>query len=134
MIITIDLIKKHEGLRLRPYECTAGKLTIGYGRNLEDCGITEQEAMLLLQNDIMRVRAEVVKNFDWYDTMPNRIQSVLINMCFNLGISRLKGFRKFLAALEARDWITAAAEMMDSRWARQVGPRAIELRDIVLQD
>ncbi len=128
----VALIKKHEGLRLRPYKCSAGKLTIGYGRNIEDIGITDEEAEYLLMNDISRVEQELFSNFEWFEGLPSQAQSVMVNMCFNLGIARLKGFRKFLAAMEAGAWQNAAREMMDSRWANQVPVRARELRDIVL--
>ena len=124
----------HEGLKLTPYQCTAGKLTIGVGRNIEDLGITEQEAMMLLDNDIERVRHELQSNFSWFSGLTEARKNVLIDMCFNLGISRLKGFKNALAAMESGSWDVAAKEMLSSRWADQVGQRATRLADAMEND
>ena len=118
----------HEGLRLKPYRCSAGKLTIGVGRNLDDVGLTEEEALLLLGNDISRVITELDQNIPAFSSLDEIRKRVLVDMGFNLGISRLLKFRRMLAALEAGDWSQAAVEMMDSRWARQVGSRAERLK------
>ena len=118
----------HEGLRLKPYRCSAGKLTIGVGRNLEDVGLTEEEALLLLGNDISRVITELDQNIPAFSSLDEIRKRVLVDMGFNLGISRLLKFHRMLAALEAGDWSQAAVEMMDSRWARQVGSRAERLK------
>jgi lysozyme len=118
---------RHEGLKLKPYHCTAGKLTIGIGRNLEDKGISETEAYLMLDNDIKDVESEIrglVLNYDDLDDVRKR---VVLNMAFNLGMTRLRGFKKFLANLRVRNFSKAAIEMLDSRWAQQVGRRALEL-------
>lgn len=125
-----DLIIKHEGLRLKPYRCSKGKLTIGVGRNIEDNGITENEALHLLDNDISRVTKEL-KRYHWYEWLPEQKKAVLIDMCFNLGLSRFKGFKKMIKAIEDRDYYRAAEEMLDSRWAGQVGDRATELADLM---
>ena len=128
--IVSELIKKHEGLRLKPYKCTAGKLTIGYGRNLEDMGITQEEAEQMLHNDIQNCYSECSK-FSFWNKLNEARQAVLIDMCFNLGITRLKGFKKMLAALEVGAYYRAAAEMLDSKWAREVKTRATELAEIM---
>lgn len=127
----IDRIKKHEGLRLKPYRCTAGKLTIGYGRNLEDNGITEEEAHFLLMNDLEKSWDECCKAFSWISKMDKIRQGVIVELCFNMGLGRLKGFKKMLAACERGDYETASVEMLDSLWARQVGQRAKTLADIM---
>jgi len=123
----IEQLKRHEGFSAKPYFCTANKLTIGYGRNLDDVGITESEASELLRQDIARARHDVFVNIAFAHLLDDARLDVLINMCFNLGIYRLLGFKKMLAALERRDYIQASIEMMDSRWAHQVGGRAVEL-------
>ena len=123
-----DQLVRHEGLRLKPYRCSAGKLTIGVGRNIEEVGITEAEAMLLLANDIIRVIEELESRIPVFTQLDEVRRRVLIDMCFNLGINRLLQFRRMLAALETGDWARAAAEMMDSKWARQVGSRALRLQ------
>ncbi len=127
MDLLIEQLKKHEGFRAKPYLCTAGKLTIGYGRNLDDVGVTESEAAELLRQDIARARHDVFVNIAIAQLLDDARLDVLINMCFNMGIYRLMSFRKMLTALEQRDYMQASAEMLDSRWARQVGSRAIEL-------
>ena len=125
-----QLIKKHEGLRLKPYRCPAGKLTIGYGRNLDDSGISPSEAEALLYNDIQTCYAACVK-FGFWNRLNAARQAVLLDMCFNLGISRLKQFKKMLAALTRGNYENAAKEMLDSAWARQVKTRAQELAEIM---
>lgn len=125
------LIKKHEGLRLDPYKCTAGRLTIGYGRNLEDRGITLEEAEMFLNNDMDQIREELHNSISGYEEMPVMVKAVLYDMAYNLGISGLLKFKRFLAALGSQDYQKAAKEMMISTWARQVPKRAAELRDII---
>ena len=117
----------HEGLRLKPYRCTAGKLTIGIGRNLEDVGISNEEANFLLDADIGRVVFECKKHFPWFDGLDDVRQEVVANMVFNLGISRFREFKRMIAAIETGDYATAALEMRSSKWAAQVGERAEDL-------
>ena len=126
-----EQLLQHEGLLLKPYRCSAGKLTIGIGRNIEDVGITEEEAFVLLGNDISRVIAELDLNIPAFCNLDEIRKRVLVDMGFNLGIGRLKKFRRMLAALEAGDDAQAAVEMMDSRWARQVGSRAEKLKKMM---
>lgn len=121
-----ELLIEHEGLRLKPYRCPSGKLTIGVGRNLEDVGITKAEAMFLLANDIKRVSAEL-NAFDWFKGLDPVRQLVLMDMCFNLGLSNLLKFKKMISALERGDYDKAHVEMLDSLWATQVGSRAWKL-------
>ncbi|MBS3953644.1 MAG: glycoside hydrolase family protein [Methylomicrobium sp.] len=123
----IEQLKRHEGLRLNPYQCTANKLTIGYGRNLEDQGITLQEAQTLLENDIFRVTHELKRGIPLWDEIDSVRQDVLINMAFNLGTRRLLNFKKTLAFIRTKDYASAAKEMLNSKWAKQVGNRAAEL-------
>ena len=124
-------LMKHEGLRLKPYQCTAGKWTIGVGRNIEDRGITEEEAMHLLDNDIDECQEELDRIIPWWIEKPAYVQLVLINMMFNLGATRLLGFKKFLKAVEENNFDLASTEMLDSRWAKQVGQRSIELSEFM---
>lgn len=121
------MLIRHEGLRLKPYRDTKGKLTIGVGRNLDDVGITREEALLLLQNDLARVRQKVERAFPWFSSLNPVRKNVVLNMVFNLGLPRFRGFTKTIAAITAKDWEEAAREMLESRWAKQVGRRAQEL-------
>jgi len=123
---------RHEGLRLKPYRCTAGKLTIGVGRNLDDCGISQKEAYVLLEGDILQcerqILAEIPKIYFQIDEVR---KSVLLNMCFNMCIKGLLSFKNTLAFIEAGDWEQAANNMLASKWAKQVGRRAIELSELM---
>ena len=121
---------RHEGLRLKPYRCTAGKLTIGVGRNLDDCGISQKEAYALLDNDIRNCEQHLLEEIPLiYSTLDEVRQSVLLNMCFNLGLKGLLGFNNTLTFIAAGDWERAANGMLASKWAKQVGLRAIELSE-----
>lgn len=122
-LVSADL-KRDEGLRLKPYRDSVGKLTIGYGRNLDDMGITEDEAEALLDRDIERAAADLDRALPWWSALPEPRRRGLLNMAFNLGMPRLRGFKKMLAALQAGDGRRAAKEALDSKWARQVGARA----------
>ena len=117
-------LKRDEGLRLEPYNDSVDKLTIGYGRNLDDVGITEHEAEVLLQNDIGRARIDLDRALPWWRALSEASRRGLVNMCFNLGLPRLLTFKRMLAALEAGDGGLAADEALDSKWAAQVGNRA----------
>lgn len=129
-----ELIIKHEGLEFKPYMCTAGKLTIGVGRNIEDVGISEDEAMFMLDNDIRACTKDMINLFhDWYQLPGNR-QSVLINMRFNLGPNRFRKFKKMITAVNGKKFNQAANEMRDSRWYRQVGNRAVELVEMMRKE
>ena len=127
-----EQLVRHEGLRLKPYRCTAGKLTIGVGRNLDDCGISQSEAYVMLINDIMNCEKQLqAKIPDIYNGLDEVRKSVLLNMCFNLGISGLLGFKNTLEFIKVGDWERAANNMLVSRWAKQVGRRAIELSELM---
>lgn len=127
----IDALKQqlimHEGLKLTPYRCTAEKLTIGVGRNLDDVGITQDEAEYLLDNDILRCCDDLDRNMSWWRDLSETRQRVLVDMVFNLGISRFMKFQNAIDAMANGNYAGAAAEMLDSRWADQVGQRAMRL-------
>lgn len=124
-------IIEEEGLRNIVYRCPANKLTIGVGRNLEDVGISDDEANYLLSNDLKRVEDELVRNFLFFGDLDECRQRVLMDMCFNMGISRLKKFKNMLAALAKGDYETTSKEMLDSLWARQVKSRATNLSEMM---
>ncbi len=117
-------LRRDEGLRLKPYRDTGGRLTLGVGRNLDDVGITAEEADYLLENDVGRALAGLDRALPWWRGLSARRQRALVNMAFNLGLPRLLGFSAMLAALRAGDYPAAAREALDSRWAGQVGARA----------
>ena len=125
------LIRLHEGLRLKPYRDTVGKLTIGYGRNLDDRGITKDEAEQLLRNDITRVTSELATALPWFLDLDPIRRAVLIDMAFNLGAAGLLKFALTLRAVEHADHARASQEMLDSVWATQVGTRATRLSEMM---
>lgn len=129
--VVSEEIKKEEGIRLKVYKCPAGKWSIGYGRNLEDVGITQEEADFLLQNDLKRCDLQLNNTFPFYSELDAVRQFVLIDMCYNLGLDGLKKFKKMISALEAKDYETASKEMLDSLWAKQVKSRADKLAKIM---
>lgn len=129
-ILEIQL-KKHEGFRPTIYKDTVGKWTIGYGRNLSDGGITIDEASVLLENDMGKAITAAEGIFDNFDTLNDQRKAVVANMAFNIGAGGLRQFVKFIKAVNDGDFNTAAVEMLNSRWAKQVGIRAIELADIM---
>lgn len=128
--LLLEQLERHEGLRLKPYRDTVGKLTIGYGRNLDDRGISEDEAGFMLDNDIDQVVSEL-ERMPLFLSLNSVRRVVLANMAFNMGVPTLLEFRRMLGALAEKDWDRAAAEMMDSKWARQVGGRATELAELM---
>ena len=122
----IAMLQRHEGLRLKPYKCTAGKVSIGYGRNLDDMGISEVEAMVLLRHDIERCYDEL-NVFSWFADLDQVRQEALIDMLFNLGLPTFLEFKKTLKFVAEGKYSQAAEEMLRSKWADQVGDRAKEL-------
>jgi lysozyme len=124
------ILIKHEGMKLTPYLCPAGKLTIGCGRNLDDVGISNDEALLLLANDVKGTLRQT-EYFPWFKGLNQPRQIVIASMLFNLGFSKFLEFKKLLAALKQNDFDKAANEMLASMWAGQVGKRATELATIM---
>ena len=120
-------LKAHEGLRLHPYRDTAGKLTIGVGRNLDDVGLREGEAMFLCFCDIAAVEQALDARLPWWRTLDDARRAVLVDMGFNMGVAALCGFTDTLAAARAGRYGDASQSMLRSRWAGQVGRRAATL-------
>ena len=123
-------LKIDEGFRECVYKCSAGKLTIGYGHNVEDNPIPEAFADQLLGYDIAGALAEC-ERFDWFFDLDDVRKRVIINMVFNLGFNGVRKFKKMIRAIEDGYWRQAASEMLDSRWAAQVGPRALRLAEMM---
>ena len=127
-----DLIKLHEGVESHAYKCSQNKITIGVGRNIDPTGIglSPDEIDYLLDNDIARCIAELGQ-FSWFENLSETRRFAVIDMNFNLGITRFKGFKKAIAAMSISDFDTAADEFFDSRWAKQVGNRAITICEMI---
>lgn len=127
-------LEQDEGCKLKPYYCTAGKLTIGVGRNLESTGINKAEAKFMLENDIVRIMRELDSILPfWRELSPTR-QAALINMAFNLGTFGLSRFTKTIEHLQRAEFDEAGDEMLRSKWADQVGDRALRISKSVKTD
>ena len=108
-----------------------GKLTIGCGRNLTDRGITDDEALFLLSNDIELVRTQLDKALPWWGKENEARRAVMISLGFNLGITKWLSFKTTLGLWEAGKYAEAADRLMTLPWAKQVGPRAVELTEML---
>jgi len=126
-----SMLIRHEGIRYHLYKDTVGKLTIGVGRNIEDRGISHDEALYMLNTDIGIAKRELQAHFEWYNNLNNPRRCAMIDMCFNIGINSFMTFKKMIAAIENESWSEVKKQMLDSRWAKQVGDRATELADIM---
>ncbi|WP_444939060.1 glycoside hydrolase family protein [Microbulbifer sp. JMSA002] len=124
-----ELIKLGEGKSLKLYKCTGDKWTIGFGWNIEDNGIPEETAEQLLDVGIERAEKDLFHIFGWIfisDLKENQYgrYCALLDMAYNLGFGRFKGFKKMIAAAKAHDWEEAAEQAKDSRWYHQVRDRS----------
>ena len=128
-----EMLRKHEGVRDKVYLCSAGYETIGVGRNISEdgLGLSDDEINYLLINDIKRVREELTEEYYWFAGLDEARQDAMIDISFNLGQTRLRGFVKSLEAMAREDFDTAADEFMDSKWSEQVGERAVEVTEII---
>ena len=130
-----EMLIRHEAKRRFAYKCTSNAITIGVGRNIDPnkggIGLSDDEVMYLLRNDIKRVYEELDSNLPWFSELDDVRQDILQDMCFNMGITRFMKFCKMIAAVELGDYDRAADEMMDSRWAEQVKGRAVRLADMM---
>jgi len=120
-------LKQDEGLVLKPYRDSVGKLTIGIGRCLDDKGISEEEANCLFKNDVNSTSQELFSTFPWMTELNDVRQNVFLNMAFNMGVQGLAKFKLTLAYVQGGHYEMAAQEMLSSLWAKQVGARAIRL-------
>lgn len=125
-------LKMDEGFRARPYHDTVGKLTVGYGRNLDDVGLTMDEAEYMLCNDIQRSINDLQAHLSWFDALSDNRQKALVEMCFQLGITKLLGFVNMLKAMETGNYKDATQEALTSKWAMQVPKRAARIAALIL--
>ncbi len=110
--------QRNEGLRLKPYRCTERKLTIGYGRNIEDNGITKQEAIFLMKNDIIETGNALYRIFG-DQVLPWGVMEAFVDMLINMGETKFKGFVNMIKAAKNKDWESTVKEAIDSKWYRK---------------
>ena len=127
----LESIKRHEGFVEHVYKCTEGFDTIAYGFAIKDLEIPEHIAEELLIIKLEKLKRNANARFKWLEDMPQEVQAVVLNMCYQLGVTGVSKFRKAISALQEGDWQEAADEMLDSLWARQTPDRATELSNIV---
>ena len=127
----LESIKHHEGFVEHVYDDSLGIPTIGYGFAIKDLILDEDIAEDILMRKLERLKRNANSRFKWLEDMPVVIQEVILNMCYQLGVTGVSKFRKAISALQEGDWNEAADEMLDSLWARQTPNRATELSDIV---
>tara|TARA_A100001515_G_scaffold39299_1_gene30965 strand:- start:161 stop:586 length:426 start_codon:yes stop_codon:yes gene_type:complete len=130
----LAMLKRHEGVETHAYECSEGKITVGVGRNIDQSGgmgLSDDEIDYLLQNDVERVVKELAAEYPWFSDLDDVRRDAMVDISFNLGATRLRLFKRALAAMETGNYKEAATEFLDSRWAKQVGSRALELTDMI---
>ena len=129
----LEMLKRHEGVKSHVYLCSAGYETIGVGRNISKSGmgLSDDEVNYLLENDIVRVIKELSSEYPWFKDLDDVRKDAMIDISFNLGATRLRGFRRALAAMEVADHTLAAKEFLDSKWSRDVKGRAHELASMI---
>lgn len=126
-----DQIRRDEGLSLKLYKDSLGILTIGYGYNIQERGIKLETAEVWLDDDVKQAEQDALFCVPSFLKHNDARKAALINMAFNLGRNRFLGFKNFRAAMAVMDYKTAAKEMLDSLWAKQVGKRANRLAGII---
>ena len=126
-----EVLTDHEGLKYKPYKCTAGKLTIGIGHNLDDRGVSPAVVNLMYDEDVTEVVADLKIIFTDFDDLPDDIQIVLADMRFQLGANRFRKFRKMIAAVKQSNWPEMIIQMKDSDWYKQTTNRANDLISMV---
>lgn len=146
---SIDILKRHEGFRQKVYLCTAGKKTIGYGYNLEanplkltwsqlrfmeTHGVTKVYAEELLIKMLRNIESDLMRKMPWLidlEINDNDRYAVVVNMAYNLGVDGLLKFKNTLDHIKNKRFVEASEQMIKSKWAKQVGNRAIELSNIM---
>lgn len=127
-------LKEDESFRQFPYRCTAGKLTIGFGRNIEDKGIDVDEGEILLRNDIQSGILDLIQIFPNFYSTPESVQRVLVNMRFQLGYYGFRSFKNMIKAVKNQDWSRMIDEMKDSLWYSQTPNRANSLIELIRKE
>ena len=134
MSMIIEMLRAHEGVETHAYKCTAEKITIGVGRNIDPAGgigLSDDEIDYLLSNDVARVNKELLLTFSWFAELDEVRKDAMINICFQLGLPRLKKFKMSLAHMKNGDYDLAADEFLMSNWANQTPARAKDISEMI---
>ena len=125
-----EMLRRHEGVETHAYKCTSGKITVGCGRNIDPdggLGLSDDEIEYLLENDTARCAKELGGAFHWFSGLDQVRADAMIDLCFNIGITSLRKFVNANDAMARDDYDEASAQYYQSKWASQVGDRAIEI-------
>ena len=131
MDFLIDQIKKHEGFKKRVYKCSQGYDTIGYGFAIKDLELNEDISEMILMQKLDNLMTRIGKTFVWWRSADSTVKDVVVEMCYQLGVSGFSKFKKTIDHLENKRYSKASAEMLDSRWAKQTPNRALELSNLI---
>lgn len=137
MLSLEQLIEKHEGFVPHAYQDSEGYWTVGIGIMIDERrngGLTYGEAQFILRNRLMRIKQELDQNISWWRRLSHVRRMALVDMAYNLGVPTLMHFKKMLGALEKGDYVKAKREALDSKWAKQVGPRAQSVAKMFVTD
>lgn len=126
-----DELVRDEGYREKPYRDSLGKLTIGVGFNLDDVGLLPEEITYILQHRIKLAENDLDRNIPWWRDLSDARQRALVNLNYNLGWSKLSGFKNLLAHLQSGNFDQAADDALHSLWASQVGSRAQRIATLI---
>ena len=127
----LDRIKHHEGFRSKVYKCTEGYDTIGYGFAIKDLELDEDISEMILMRKLDNLMTRIGKTFVWWRSADSTVKDVVVEMCYQLGVSGFSKFKKTIDHLENKRYSKASAEMLDSRWAKQTPNRALELSNLI---
>ena len=127
----LDRIKHHEGFRSKVYKCTEGYDTIGYGFAIKDLELDEDISEMILMRKLDNLMTRIGKTFVWWRSADSTVKDVVVEMCYQLGVSGFSKFKKTIGHLENKRYSKASAEMLDSRWAKQTPNRALELSNLI---
>ena len=127
----LESIKHHEGFVEHVYDDSLGIPTIGYGFAIKDLVLEEDLCDEILLRKLRKLGRSVMGKFPFFDSLPPDCKEVLMEMCYQLGVTGVSKFKKALKAMEDGDWEKAADEMLDSKWAKQTPRRAKEMSDII---
>ncbi len=127
----LDRIKHHEGFRSKVYKCTEGYDTIGYGFAIKDLELDEDISEMILMRKLDNLMTRIGKTFVWWRSADSTVKDVVVEMCYQLGVSGFSKFKKTIDHLENKRYGKASAEMLDSRWAKQTPNRALELSNLI---
>ena len=127
----LDRIKHHGGFRSKVYKCTEGYDTIGYGFAIKDLELDKDISEMILMQKLDNLMTRIGKTFVWWRSADSTVRDVVVEMCYQLGVSGFSKFKKTIDHLENKRYGKASVEMLDSKWSRQTPNRALELSNLI---